>query len=228
VDPKPEVIHRQIDETRESLAGKLETLEGQVKQTVSTVTGTIEGAKARVEDTVEAVKDSVRGTVEKVKETFSLSRQVERHPWEMMVGSFAAGVAAGYVLSGDRRPDFGAHPYAGAPRSPAQNLAAGYTSAAGAPAAETPHDGRRPSRGPGALSEMLRPFESELAKLKGVAIGALVALARDALKRSLPPALASHVDDIMNRAAQHAGGEPIREPLLPEQSDSSRPAGYGM
>src|SRR5262249_39701668 len=89
---EPDVIRQQIDETRESLTEKLETLEGQVKDAVSTVTDTIETVKSTVENTVESVKSGVENTVETVKsslsdtvdtvkETFDLSRHVDRHPW---------------------------------------------------------------------------------------------------------------------------------------------------
>lgn len=231
MDPEPEVIHQQIDETRESLASKLETLEGQVKQTVSSVTetfenvkstveDTIEGAKARVEDTVEAVKSSVHDTVETVKKTLDLKGQVERHPWGVMGCSLLAGAAVGYLLSGRRHTHF-AMPFPATAGRPA-----GFGSAANALASETQPDGRhRDVHSRGGLTEMLRPFEGELSKLKGLAIGAMAAVTRDVLKRSLPPALSPHVDEIMNGVARHAGGEPIREPILPDPSDeSSRPA----
>ena len=82
MDPKPDVIRRQIDETRESLADKLETLEDQVKHTVASVT-------EAVEHTVDSVKSTARETVETVKRTFDIPYQVRRHPYALTGAVFA-------------------------------------------------------------------------------------------------------------------------------------------
>ena len=60
----------------------------------------IEGGKGTqaVHDTVDTVKGTMQETVSSVKEAFDLSRQVERHPWTMVGGSFALGVWQGEVM----------------------------------------------------------------------------------------------------------------------------------
>jgi ElaB/YqjD/DUF883 family membrane-anchored ribosome-binding protein len=95
MDNESEVIRQQMEETRTSLAEKLETLEQQV-------VGTVQGATTAVADTVESVKDAVQETVSTVQESvhdaLDLSRHVERHPWAMVGGSVALGYLAGRLL----------------------------------------------------------------------------------------------------------------------------------
>jgi ElaB/YqjD/DUF883 family membrane-anchored ribosome-binding protein len=119
MDYEPEVIEQeatikhQMEETRSSLADKLESLEqhvlGTVQDTTSAVTGTVDNVKESVEgtvesvrETVESVKDTIMETVENVKETvkeaLDLRLQTERHPWAVVGGSVALGFAAGYLL----------------------------------------------------------------------------------------------------------------------------------
>jgi len=119
---EPEVIKHQMEETRASLADKIETLEqhvlGTVQETTSAVSDTaekvteaVEGTVETVKETVESVKESVMESVESVKETvketFDLRLQTERHPWLVFGGSVALGLAAGYLaprlLEGSKR-----------------------------------------------------------------------------------------------------------------------------
>jgi ElaB/YqjD/DUF883 family membrane-anchored ribosome-binding protein len=232
VDEKPDVIRHEIEETRQSLSEKLETLEGQVKETISSVTGsveeTVEKVKATVSDTVETVKSSVEGTVESVKRTFDLAYQVDRHPWAMAGCSLLAGVAAGYLLGGprgrarhrgfgrQRTPSTGAF---GSARSFAETP--GYQAAS---AYSAPADNGHEHQGPGFLSQLLAPLAPEIDKIKGTAVAAVMGMVRDSLVRAVPPALAENVRDIMDDLTRKAGGHPIREPILPSGSTSG---GYG-
>lgn len=224
---EPDVIRQQIDETRESLTEKLETLEGQVKEAVGAVTETIETVKNTVENTVESVKSGVEGTVETVKETltdtvetvketFDLGRQIDRHPWAAVGCSLLAGVATGYFLAGPRDR----HRYYPEGIPGMDQLIPGYRSnrpTEGVAAAEPPSQySERPS-GPGFVESLLHSFEGELGKIKQTAIGALVGIARDAIKDALPHSLSENVDDIMNSVARHAGGEPVRGPVLEKE-----------
>jgi ElaB/YqjD/DUF883 family membrane-anchored ribosome-binding protein len=214
---EPDVIRHQIDETRESLTEKLESLEGQVKDAVgavtdtietvkSTVENTVESVKSGVEDTVESVKTSLSDTVDSVKETFDLGRQIDRHPWAAVGCTLAAGVAAGYFLLGRRR----AYYPEGIPGM--NHLIPGYRPErpAAASYAATPPEPPQP----GFLEGLLSSFEGELGKVKQTAIGALVGMARDAIKGALPPSLSDSVSEIMDNVTRHAGGEPVRGPVL--------------
>jgi uncharacterized protein YjbJ (UPF0337 family) len=214
-----DVIRLQIDETRDSLTEKLESLEGQVKEAVGTVTDTIEtvkntvestveSVKSGVQDTVESVKSSLSDTVDSVKETFDVTRQVDQHPWGMVGCSLLAGVAAGYMFGGSRP---GRSNYSeGIPRM--DLLIPGYQPAR---PTEAPRQGfREEAPHPGLMTNLLGPFEGELNQLKQTVIGALIGVARDALKQALPPSLAENVTEIMDNVTRRVGGEPIRGPVL--------------
>ncbi len=223
---EPDVIRHRIDETRESLTEKLETLEGQVKEAVGTVTNTIETVKSTVENTVESVKSGVESTVDTVKETFDLSKQVDRHPWAAVGCSLLAGAATGYFLVG---PRYRGSRYPGG--IPGMNhLIPGYRPGPVPAAAAEP---RRPEYRPepprpGVLSSLLGSFEGELDKIKQTAVGALMGMARDALRKALPPSLAPNVTEIMDNITRRAGGEPVRGPVLQGEGegDGIRGAAY--
>jgi ElaB/YqjD/DUF883 family membrane-anchored ribosome-binding protein len=219
---EPDVIRHQIDETRESLTEKLETLEGQVKGVVGTVTETIETVRSTVEDTVESVKSGVESTVnsvketlnetvDSVKETFDVPRQVERHPWAALGCSFLAGMASGYVVSGMRSGRSSLR--YGIPGI--EQVVPGYQPARpAAPAA------REYAERPSFLSTLLEPFAGEMNKIKQTAIGALVGVGRDLLKQSLPESLSANVTEIMDDVARRMGGEPVRGPVLSRDEPS--------
>lgn len=210
---EPDVIRQQIDDTRDSLTDKLQTLEGQVKDAVGTVSDTLETVKNTVEDTVEtvrstventvdSVKSGVESTVDSVKETLNLSRQVAQHPWTALGCSLVAGIAAGYLFG--RRSTH-------SPGIPGMShLIPGYQSGpAPGPGTEAPR-----IESPGFLAALAEPLAGEWDRIKQTAIGAFMGLARDALKDVLPPSLAPNVEDIMDGATRTAGGAPIRGPVL--------------
>src|SRR5947208_14305774 len=111
MDPQPDVIRQQIEDTRSSLTDKLETLEAEVKGTVQSdrdtvesakeaVESTLSSAKETVEDTISSVKDTVASATETVKRTFDIPYQVDRHPWAMLGLSAVAGCLCGALLGG--------------------------------------------------------------------------------------------------------------------------------
>src|SRR5947209_4304511 len=105
MDPQPDVIRQQIEETRSSLTDKLETLEAEVKGTVQSAKETVESAKGAVEGTITSVKESVQSATETVKRTFDIPYQVDRHPWAMMGLSLVSGVIAGALAGSRTGPD---------------------------------------------------------------------------------------------------------------------------
>jgi len=224
---EPDVIRHQIEETRESLTEKLESLEGQVKEAVGTVTDTIETVKNTVENTVESVKSGVENTVDSVKtslsdtmdsvkETFDMSRQIDRHPWSAVGCSLLAGVAAGYLFGGSRSrgPSY-AHGIPGM-----DQLIPGYQPAR--PAEAPRQEFRQEPAQPGIAQSLLSSFGGELDNIKHVALGALIGIARDALKQALPPSLGANVNEIMDNVTRRMGGDPVRGPVLEPE-----PAGNG-
>ncbi len=212
MDQKPDVIRQQIEQTRESLTDKLETLEGQVRQTISSVTSTVgqtvENVKSKVEDTVQAVSSAVEHTVDSVKRTFDIPHQVRRHPYLMTGGALVLGAALGYLLAGQRRR---------LRRRPPDEWVPSYAPPAPAPAetSEEPRQaGRGPSSRPGLFAGLLQPLAGEFDKIKATAIGALLGLARDAAVRWVPPSLVPKVEEIVNDITRRAGGEVVSGPVL--------------
>ncbi len=198
---EPDVIREQIDETRSSLTQKLETLESQVR-------GTVQNARATVEETIETVKCTVENTVNSVKQTFDLPYQVRQHPWGMVGGAAGVGFVLGAVAYRLRGELGRLHPATTVNGPTPVNLS--DRSASGvASLSDLTNNQTQPSF----LSTLLHQFDSEIGKVKEVAIGTAMALARDWVKQSVPQ-LAPHIDEIMNSATAKLGGRPINEPLM--------------
>lgn len=209
--PGPDAIRRQIENTRSSLTDKLETLEAEVRQTVC-------NAKDAVVNTVETVKQKVEQTVDTVKHTFDLRAQVDDHPWAMVGGATAAGFVAGSLLPAtDRmarrmsRQDTGLTPLAMGngpapppppfthytPPEPARSTAAATTEAV-----------------QGWLGDLAQRFHPEINQLKGLAIGAAMALVRDLIRQSSPPNLTPQLSNIVDSVTEKLGGRPIEGSVL--------------
>jgi ElaB/YqjD/DUF883 family membrane-anchored ribosome-binding protein len=113
----PELIEREMEQTRESLTQKVSLLEnkviGQVEDATDTVHGTIESVqdtvqcvKTAVQDTVQSVTDtvkhSVRSLADGMKEALDVRRHTRDYPVAMVGGAAAAGFLTGLVVF--RRP----------------------------------------------------------------------------------------------------------------------------
>jgi hypothetical protein len=210
MDNEPEVIRRDMAETRAALADKLETLENKV-------VGTLEGANAAVHETVETVASSVQETVatvkgtvadavDTVKETLDLRLQVRRHPCLMTGAAVAVGYMAGSLLgsrtSGRWQPGYLHQPL------------------------ESPWpDGHRPqamledlqsSRGVSHSTKHKAAglFAPEVAQLKGLAVGFLVGAVRDAVSEALPDSMRPKFQETLDSVTQKLGGEVINGPVL--------------
>jgi ElaB/YqjD/DUF883 family membrane-anchored ribosome-binding protein len=113
MDPQPDAIRPQINETRSSLTEKLETLEAEVlgtvrcaRSTVATardaVAETLTSARETVQETLSSVQETVQSAGDAVKRTFDIPYQVDRHPWVMLGLSLVSGAIAGALLGGPR------------------------------------------------------------------------------------------------------------------------------
>jgi len=167
-----------IHNTRTDMADKLESLENRM-------IGTVQSAQETVQDSIQSAKDAVAS----VKRTFDIKHQVEEHPWAMVGGCVLAGLAVGYYIP-SRSPRVSSIPEvvpesdnADPPPTP---------SAPTAPTAPAP-----PS--------LLEPFQEEIDKVKGMAIGFVMGLVRDSLKESAPQ-LAPNIDQVMNGLTTKLGG----------------------
>jgi ElaB/YqjD/DUF883 family membrane-anchored ribosome-binding protein len=222
---EPEVIRQQIEETRSSLADKIETLESEVRGTIreatATVNETVENVKETVESTISNVKETVGETVDTVKETFNLQRHYDEHPWACLAATASGGFLLGSLIPSsprvgrnmNRMSNLTGNPPVTEPRyEPPQ-----YTSPAAryepAPVARSE---------PGIVSSMMHQFSPELDKLKGLAIGVAVGVVRDLLKDMIPPNIAPQVNEVISGVTTKLGGEHIEGPILSE-SEPSRP-----
>jgi ElaB/YqjD/DUF883 family membrane-anchored ribosome-binding protein len=197
VDHELEVIRDQMDETRASLANKLEALESQVRDTVQSATDTVasavDGAKEVVSSVSEGAKqvvEKVSETVESVKESLSVNHYVEQYPWASLGVAVAAGFVAAQLLprstSGRRaqEPPLGAGGYfTGGQPSPAE------------PAR------REESSGLGNALEGIA--KTAVTTVEQLAVGTLMSVVKDLVTSSLPKEwqgdLKRAVDDITTR-----------------------------
>lgn len=137
----PELIEREMEQTRESLTQKVSLLEdkviGQVEDATDTVHGTIESVqetvqcmKAAVQDTVRSVTDtvthSVRSLTDGMKEALDVRKHTIENPLAMVGGAAAAGFVTGLIVfrrpasvSGDELPAYTPLPAAAPAAAPA-------------------------------------------------------------------------------------------------------------
>ena len=179
-------MRKEIDYTRSAMAAKLEALENKV-------IGTVQSAQETVEVSIQSAKD----TVASVKRTFDIKHQVEQHPWTMVGGCLLAGLALGALIPARRHPSF---------RNQYGPAANGYF----APAATMPPMQAGPNQ-----PSILDPFQQEIDKVKGMAIGFVMGLVRDSIKESVPQ-MAAQIDDLMNGITTKIGGEPTRSSIASE------------
>jgi len=226
VDRELEVIHKQMEATRESLTEKLGTLESQVREGVQvandTVAATVDGVKdvvASVADTVSSVKDSVADTVssvkegvsetvDSVKETFDIRKHVENYPWAALGTAVAVGVAGGLFIGPAPRAT-GAPPRSSGSPPPAPALAA-------ATAAK--------SNEPGMMTNLLQ-------NLQGLALGSLVGVARDLIRQNAPKEWQEGLSGVIDDLSMQLTGEKNPKSLVPaslfETESKDRNAGDG-
>ncbi len=195
IEPKPEAIHAEMEQTRAALTEKLESLEHKVM-------GTVESVQHAVMDTIQSVKEGVSDTVDAVKRAFDLNLQIQKRPWLMLGSSVAVGFAAGWLIGGRQSPRRQARRMTAAMSEELRN---------GQPAIREPE-------APGWFTGLRHQFRDEIEVLQRAGIGALMGVVRDFAKRTLP-AIAPQLDQAMNSATSKLGGEPIRRPILhPEAS----------
>jgi hypothetical protein len=206
MEPKPEEIRHQIEETRSALTEKLETLENEVVGTVHNVTES-------VEQTFENVKETVHETVQTVKRTFDLEYQVDQHPWAMLGGSVLAGCLAGTLFESSRHGRRGSW----APAAESLNTLASAPSYAQPSPSYEPSGSAKESW----LQSFLHQFDHEIEEAKGLAIGAALGLLRDYIKQSLPSSIEPKVEEILDSVTAKLGGRPVAGPVMevaqPEQ-----------
>ncbi len=197
-------MRKEINITRSAIADKLGALEDRVR-------GAAQSAQEAVEDTIQLARD----TVATVKRNFNIKYQIEHHPWAMVGGCMIVGLALGGLFLRARQRSRPAPnrlagneaPLAGSPRLFAEQRNNGSC----ATAAPAPH--AVAANRPGFFGQ----FDEEIDKVKGMAIGYVMGLARDAIKDAVPQ-LAAQIDDLMNRVTTKLGSQPV-PPCSTERCD---------
>jgi len=205
-EPEVTKAHEEIDQTRSDLAQKVEQLEEKVRDTVLSAT-------ENVNETIESVTSTVQQTVHSVKRTFDLNYQMQVRPWTIIGGTVVAGFLVGALISRTR---------------PRRTWQGSDRQADLMPPSERYLSEPEPQRAPPApaaprsslVSGLMEQFGPEINKVKEVAIGYLVGMARDAIKDALP-AVGAQIEEVMNSATTKLGGEPVRGPVLHEAGTPS-------
>jgi ElaB/YqjD/DUF883 family membrane-anchored ribosome-binding protein len=201
MDPQPDVIRQQIDETRSSLTEKLETLEAEVKGTVQSARETVETAKESVQETISNVKETVASAKETVKQTFDIPYQVDHHPWAMLGLSFVSGVIAGVLLGG--RVSTESRIARGMSEASVEPPERGETT----PAAAWSRVAHGETGRPGFMDKLGHQVGEEVEKAKDLAITTIAGVVGDVARRSIP-ALGQAVEEMMTRVASQVGAPP--------------------
>jgi ElaB/YqjD/DUF883 family membrane-anchored ribosome-binding protein len=238
---KLELLEHQVTDTVTEAADTVEKVRHTVQDTVSEATQTVEkvrqtfqdtvsGAaekvasmKHAVRDTVESVRESVRETAAAVSETLDIRKQVEKHPWAMMVGATAVGFGVGVLVS---RVDVqeAASGAASSIASSAKSLASSGSGAAGdhSPGWTGPQREQRAVRQQPGWQEEESPWMPAVNKLKGLAIGTMFGVLRDVLSKSMPDTLRGQVGEVIDDFTTSFGGKPIAGKVLPDSWSGER------
>jgi hypothetical protein len=207
----PEVIRRQMEETRSQLVEKLEDLENKVSDTVQTTTNVVGETVEAVKDTVENVTATVKETMQTVSQTFDLRLQTERHPWIVFGASVAVGCLAAQLVGaragrGRQGPDHG--------ETLQDSRSQDYvTEGKGQMDFPPPPKTQNESASTGTRSW----FWEELGRFKGLALGAVMGVIRDLARSSITGTIGERVAKEVDHLTTNLGGEPIQGPVLPTE-----------
>jgi len=227
MEDHPEVIEKQMAETRAALTEKLEALESKVADTMSattdvvqdatdvvsgtveTVKETVEAVKESVQDTVEAVTESVQSTVRSVGEAFNLTLQTERHPWLVFGGSVVLGCVTGWALSPPRRREehVSSHKGEGTRHGPKKH-SNGASAQRAAPKSEP-----QPAKD-AAFNSSLGWLGEQLSGLRNLAVSALLGTIRDMARRSVPESIGNRIAEEVDAITTRMGAQPIQGQVL--------------
>jgi len=219
-----EVIREEMEETRASLANKLEVLETQVRDTVQSATDTVasavDGAKEVVSSVSEGAKqvvETVSETVENVKESLSISRYVERYPWASVGVAAAAGFVAAQLIP-TSRSTAGDSSEALPPAS-----SGSYTPSAASsyqPSTTAPPHHEESSAWSGAVKGALG---TAVGTVEGLAVGTLMSAIKDLVVRGLPQQWQGELTRLVDQVTTQLGGKVMQGNPLQELLESFSP-----
>lgn len=156
-------LRHQMEQTRSSLAGKLESLQRRM-------TNTVDSACDAVDETVHSAKKSALDAVQAIKSTLDLKQQASRHPWAMV--SVATCIGA---LLAKRTRDGTTAASPDSTVEPPEGRAALASDSAEAVAARVESLRQEPVK----KKWLSTRLQSELGKLQDAAIGAGANIIRD-------------------------------------------------
>jgi len=228
MEDQPEVIRKQMEETRSSLSDKLEALEKKVAETVEPVTNAVERTTEAVAETAETVKETVQAVSGQVKETvrsmastFDLRHQTDKHPWVVFGVAATVGCLAGTMLGrrAQRRQA----------TQPAQPARARHNGRGGDGASHHPEWGATKRAREAAKPQPDSLFAQEIRQLKGLAISSLLGFVRDLAKRAVPGAIGEKIAEQLDGFTTRLGAEPLKSPVVDMEKDrSSREEGRSV
>jgi ElaB/YqjD/DUF883 family membrane-anchored ribosome-binding protein len=160
----PELIKRDMCDTRQSLTDKVSELERQVM-------GTVHHAANAVQDTVNNVKSAVQNTMSGVKATFDVASHVRENPWTAIGIAAATGAIAGYLTAPHHR-SHGAFK---------ESASLGGTYAATHATAERPLTPTLPSPFVGIFDEIVGAIRRELIHVGEAALTTIAASLQEAI-----------------------------------------------
>jgi ElaB/YqjD/DUF883 family membrane-anchored ribosome-binding protein len=226
-----QVIQKQMEETRTRLADNLDKLTQQATETMGEVASSVTGTVDAVQETAEAVSETVQAVAETVQETvqdtvggikgmFDLPMHTRNHPWLVLGGSVALGFFVGRLL----RPQ-GPAPSKSAPIHRKNGNGAHH--AHEKPARRLHGHWEKEEEKAGWLSGLSETFEPALNQLKGLAIGATLGVARDAVVGSASGEFASQIRELFDDVTKRMGGQPMPETPRTGEPVPSGPAHFG-
>lgn len=232
MDKELDVIRNQMEQTRSSLADKLEALENQVRGTVedatSAVTNTVETVQETVENVKEGVQEAVGSVVDTVKDTFNVRKHVENHPWLALGCSVATGFVAGrWILGSHAEPSVQTQPIPQPQLEPfvqtfppreeqraAPSYSNGHSAHPNGHAAVQQEEEAAEEQGPSPLQEGLQ-------LIKGLALGSVMSMVRDLVHRVAPQSAAGELDQFVNHLTDRIGGKRLWENEGSGEGDST-------
>jgi ElaB/YqjD/DUF883 family membrane-anchored ribosome-binding protein len=207
--PDPvEQVRVEMENTRASLSQKFDVLESKIGEGVQETAASITAAKETITETVQTVQEAVRGTVSAVEsgvsaveEFFDIPAQIQRHPWGIMGGAVVVGFLGERLLGAACPTALAAA--AAAEQKDMSPLTGKHSNGHGHK--PNGHSNKRASTKPSVLQSLAQEFDSELGKLKNIAVASLITGLHQWLAPSIPEAVQPQVQDIVRSVTQKLG-----------------------
>jgi len=227
---KPEVIEREMEQTRESLVEKVAALEQQVVGTLQTATSTVKDTVDSVKDTVSSVREAVTGTVESVKDkvehsvetvsdtmkdAFDFRTHIRNSPWACIGAATFAGFGVGLLLGNNRGRSaeglkssslYDAYLHGNGRSGATAPMAASMARAADAPPPSNPAP--PVARQPGLFDQLWQRLSDEIGRLGEEAFHQLTASLHSNLHDNIPKII-ENVVSAGSTAVQNAVGSAV-------------------